>query len=61
MCGRTLTLEGIEVHLCSLRSIGCEGNWSDQVITEKESAEHWTHAAIGTYRPHLEVFGFRVE
>ncbi len=31
--------------------------WSNRVVTEKESAEHWTHAAIGTYCPHLEVFG----
>ncbi len=37
MGGRTL--EGIEVHLCSLRPVGCEGNWSDRSspqLTEKE-------------------------
>jgi len=61
MWGRTF--EGIiEVNLCSLKSIaiGCEGNWSNRVV---KSAEHWTHAhaAIGTYCPHLEVFGVRVE
>ncbi len=53
MGGRTL--EGIEVHLCRLRSIGCEEKWSDWVLPEKESAEHWTHAAIGTYV--LPTFG----
>ncbi len=32
---------------------------SSFTFTEKESAEHWTHAAMGTYC-HM-VFGVRVE
>ena len=54
-------MEGSTVHLFRLRPIGCEGKWSDWVFPEKESAEHWTHAAVRTYSPHLEVFGVRVE
>ena len=59
MWGRTL--EGVTVHLGSLGPIGGEGEWPNGVVTEKEFAEHWTHAAIGAYCPHLEVFGVCVE
>ena len=48
-CTSVRTLEGVEVYIGSLGPVGGEGEWSNRVVTETESAEQWqwTYAAIG--------------
>jgi len=51
---RSGALEGFEVHFGGVGFVGSKREWTNGVVAKEESAEHWAHAAVGTYCPNLE-------